>query len=654
MVANDAPFMESLQTRMVQTREAQRLLQTASSAGAEIVRPLLPTEVTALDACKNRCKDWSKIRLWVDEDKDMSAWLEKHVNFNGFGGKVVIRVAAPLAETTSSTSLSPGIHFNSMISNCVLGSNCRVYRNVVLQDTYVGNNATVLSNGQITCDRDASYGALSITVGPESGGGRELNVTAESNMIDVCRMMGMGRPVGAASGRSVACPCNVIGDNCIVRDTPTVQSIFMAPGSRIEAATLVQEATLLSTAMIGHSSTAQRVLLQWNSSISHQSHISDTLLMEHAHAGPHSIVAETILGPDVHVSAGEVHASVIGPNTNSHHQSLVIGVLWPLGRGNVGYGANVGSNHTGRIPDQETVAGEGTFWGLSTVIKFPVDLSLAPYSLVAAGTTMIPQRVTMPFSLCVDESILPGWVLHSSPYTLSRSETKFATRRKAKHHDFYTGWKIIRPSTMNLCCTARQSLIAVGAIKSEYKTEKEIPGIGKLVLSEKARQSGITAYTSTLQRYALTGLLEYCQHQGLTALEHELASTNASAAKLDDLSRPTWGVLPWEEEDLWSHQKTILRTEFPREDAPFSTWISTLLQELVHLERDYADRIASCKQRDDVRGQKTIPGYQEAHVAAKDDAVVHAAKNRADEVEQAVQAIVLQGTATAVAARSRL
>ena len=35
---------------------------------------------------------------------------------------------------------------------------------------------------------------------------------------------------------------------------------------------------------------------------------------------------------------------IMGPNTNSHHQSLVISILWPLGRGNVGYGSNIGSN----------------------------------------------------------------------------------------------------------------------------------------------------------------------------------------------------------------------------------------------------------------------------------------------------------------------
>ena len=61
----------------------------------------------------------------------------------------------------------------------------------------------------------------------------------------------------------------------------------------------------------------------------------------------------------------------------------MISVLWPLGRGNVAYGANVGSNHT------------------RDVCLIKKQLQDREYSIVAAGTTLVPQRVTMPFSLFV-------------------------------------------------------------------------------------------------------------------------------------------------------------------------------------------------------------------------------------------------------------
>ena len=73
--------------------------------------------------------------------------------------------------------------------------------------------------------------------------------------------------------------------------------------------------------------------------------------------------------------------------------------LWFEGKGNIGYGANIGSNHTGRLPDQECIAGEGVFFGLGCSVKYPCNLHNAPYSIIASGVTLRPQKVDMPFSL---------------------------------------------------------------------------------------------------------------------------------------------------------------------------------------------------------------------------------------------------------------
>jgi hypothetical protein len=671
----DAPFKESHRAQTAQIERTQELYHAAALEGivlvskGQVIRPLFKAEITTLETSSCHCKDWSRLRLWLDEvngKNDMSGWLEKNISCNTFEGVVVIRISSSTAPdsnkqpSAADLDVAAGIHHNLLVSDCIFDTRCRVYRNAILRDTYVGADAIVLNNGKMTASTGTQkkHGQLEVSVGPESGGGRKLQVQTESTMIDVCDMLGMSRM--ASTTRSLpplmnAPTFNVIGDDCLVRDTPTIQDIYMSPTSRIEAATLVEHAVLLPESHIDHASTAKRVLLQWKASIVHQSHITDTLLMEEAHAGPHSLVAESILGPDVHVSAGEVHASVIGPNTNAHHQSLVIGVLWPLGRGNVGYGANVGSNHTGRLPDQETVAAEGAFWGLSTVIKFPVNLGQAPYSLVAAGTTLVPQRISMPFSLLVDKDILPGWVLHNSPYTLSRSEAKFANRRKAKRHDFYTGWKIVRPSVIDLCLSARLALQnAPAASDGIYNGERAVPGIGKAILSEKSRLMGIKAYTACVRRYALLGLLEFCQQtNGLEDLEGEFSRSTAALQVYDFTAEPQWPILPWEDEEFWNHQKAVLLQEFPRTSGE-SSWISwaadLLSNDLVTLEHDYAKRIYTSKQRDDSRGKETIPDYEESHVAAEDDGVIQAAKEQATEIELSVQAIL----ARMATARSKL
>lgn len=368
--------------------------------------------------------------------------------------------------------------------------------------------------------------------------------------------------------------------------------------------------------------------------------------MEQAHCGPNSIVASTVLGPDVHVSAGEVHASVIGPNTNAHHQSLLIGILWPLGRGNVGYGANVGSNHTGRLPDQETTAGEGTFWGLSNVIKFPVDLSYAPYSIVAAGTTLPPQRVCLPFSLIVGQpegnEIIPGWVLQSSPYTIVRSEKKYATRRKAKRHFHYTGWKILRPETVALC--------RWGKLVLETDSDAESLAVGANKLTERARGVGIKAYMECMQLYALRGLFEFLLERtdgcklplSPVDLEFELRDSSPLDLIVLDPLKASWPVFPWDDisANPWKFQKALLHDCFPME-GNILVWVEDKLEILNALEQDLARRILKSKKRDDTRGHQIVPGYLQSHVSAEEDPVVIEASANAKKTEDMVASLML-------------
>jgi hypothetical protein len=87
------------------------------------------------------------------------------------------------------------------------------------------------------------------------------------------------------------------------------------------------------------------------------------------------------------------------------------------------YGANVGSNHTSKAPDQEIRPGEGVFFGLGTCIKFPANYQRSPYTVIATGVCALPQKVEFPFALintpgesitglspAINE-ISPGWLL---------------------------------------------------------------------------------------------------------------------------------------------------------------------------------------------------------------------------------------------------
>jgi len=647
---------------------------TSSVSDDKVLRRLLPSETLTLQqSCHCKAKDWSKIYLILPPnlvDSDQSETLQDVISDTRFDGIIILdlseedSICQEEKEDTKKIDdyhlLPPGIHSNLLISDSMFNvKSCRVHRNSLIRKTFVASNAILLQCGHISVDTTTdtgTYGQLTLSVGPEAGGSRILQVTSEHTMVDICQQLKEGPssfPVSTTEGGLVI--MNVLGNECVVRDTPTLTNIFLHERSSIVAATEVIQTTIFPKASIHGSCTVSKALLQWNSSIVHHSSVCDVFLMEESHIGPNSIVVSTILGTDVHVSAGEVHTSIIGPNTNAHHQSLLIGILWPLGRGNVGYGANVGSNHTGRLPDQETTTGEGIFWGLSTIIKFPVDLSFSPYSIIAAGTILPPQRICMPFSLIVTSSngnnggndILPGWVLQSSPYTLVRSEKKYETRRKAKRHYDYTGWKIFRPETMAMCRWAKTMLL------ESDESLVEIHGIGTCTLTPKAREAGIKAYTECLQRYALQGLLgwvmQLMRDSGEGSLDLEVIRrqfedvvAHDTILNIDPLARIEWPSFPWEMRGTIElrFQQALLMELFPL-GPEVSVWLEGVLQQLVTLEQDFARRIRSSKARDDDRGANTIPDYAMAHVPADKDQVISDADEYALGIDCAVSDVLI-------------
>ena len=149
-------------------------------------------------------------------------------------------------------------------------------------------------------------------------------------------------------------------------------------------------------------------ILQWGCSFESGSNCSDSMLCEHTDTSCNAKIVNSIIAPNTGVSSGECNSSLVGPFIGFHHNSVLIScrrftgeliiALWYEGKGNIGYGANIGSNHTGRLPDQESIPGEGVFFGLGCNIKYPCNLLHSPYSIVASGVTMLPEVHTL-FSL---------------------------------------------------------------------------------------------------------------------------------------------------------------------------------------------------------------------------------------------------------------
>ena len=223
---------------------------------------------------------------------------------------------------------------------------------------------------------------------------------------------------------------------------------YIGPSARISGATKLEETTILSNpeepAQVLGGGWVRSSLLQWGCRVDSMALVDGSVLTEHSHAERHGKVISSILGPNTGVAEGEVNASLLGPFVGFHHQSLLIAALWPEGKGNVAYGANVGSNHTSRAPDQEFWPGEGAYLGLGVNIKYPSDFTRAPYTIVAMGVSTLPQKLAFPFSLVnkpwgpapgvspAYNEIIPAWTVDQASGIESLFTPAAPRRRKSR------------------------------------------------------------------------------------------------------------------------------------------------------------------------------------------------------------------------------
>lgn len=645
--------------------------------GRTCVRALTKKEVDVLcRVCSCRCDDWSKISVMFSTvgqhaSSDLSQYLSVQISQCLFAGDVVIGLCLQHDSLASTQKLPHGIHSNTLITNSIIEAGARVYNNTSISNCFVGSSASILNCGSIDCIQSFSD-AMKIDLGPESGGGRQINISPESTLIDISSSLSLSQMKKDLLFTATEIPYSIILGH--VHNTADSSNIFISRNAAIKSCSSLKDVILLPNAMVENSA-LKSVFLQWNASICNHSSVTSTLLMECSAIGPNSIVASTVLGPDSHVSCGEVHCSLIGPNVNSHHQSLLISALWPLGRGNVGYGSNIGSNHTGRLPDQECTVGEGIFWGLGCIIKYPVDLSRCHYSVIAAGVQLPPQRIAMPFSLIMNSGkasqneIIPGWLLQYSPYTIERNEEKFRNRRKSVRHGFYCGWDIVRPSIIDACLHARDQLHRIDSHpsykdnvqSSNHFTDVQLSDLGKNFMTVRGKKIGIQAYSNLIQRYALAGFFERIEtifqdpnfeEEIKLFLNKSPAISAVTQAKINGSSWPVL-VLPWEENlfynnktNLLGHKRKILLGELPlivgEEYKNMHSWELTivLLLKYIEAERKYAEEILKSKKRDDKRGLNIIPRYDGSHIMAEDDNVVQNAKNKCEEICSRAERII--------------
>lgn len=468
-------------------------LALALGGAGTTLRQLFRPEIAQLEALGNTAEDWSRVRV-------ADGFNPRRARNCEFRGDVVLGEFKRRVRLADRTEVIAGVS-NSTLVDCVVGDNA-VVRDVRLLANYVvAAGAVVADCGRVTCAAGATFGNGARVPVALEGGGREVEVFAELDiaLTAVAARPGARRPELDAYRRAVAeyrdgvtSDRGIIGTGAHVWSVPRLEDSYVGPAARVDGAACVCRSTLLSSAdepvLVESGALVTDSLVQWGCRVTGMAVVEQSVLTEQVRVERHGKVRDSVVGPNTEIAAGEVSSCLLGPFVGCHHQSLLISTLWPGGRGNVGYGANVGSNHTSRAPDQELWAGEGLFFGLGVNVKFPCDFSRAPYTVIACGTDLQPQKVTFPFSLIappkehfpglppVFNQITPAWMLRANVYALKRNEAKFLARNRARRHQF--DFSVFRRETVECMRQAARRLAGVLEPKPVY-TERDIPGLGR-------------------------------------------------------------------------------------------------------------------------------------------------------------------------------
>ena len=622
---------ESLERQVRRLTAASELIETAASVrrdggvslalGQGPLRQLFKPEILLLEAQGNTAEEWSRVRV-------AAGFNPRRVRNCEFRGDVVLGEFKRRVGLVDGVEVIPGVS-NCTLVDCVIGNDA-VVRDVRLLANYVvGPDAVVVNCGRITCSAGATFGnGARIPVALE-GGGREIEVFAEMSvaLAAAATHPGPRRPELEGYRRAVAeyrdrvsSDRGVIATGANIWNVPRIEDSHIGAAARIDGATLISRTTILSTpdepVVIESGAIVTDSIVQWGCRVTGMAMVERSVLAEHVRVERLGKVQDSVIGSNTEIAAGEVSASLLGPFISCHHQSLLISTFWPGGRGNIGYGANIGSNHTSRAPDQEFWAGEGLFIGLGVNVKYPCDFSRAPYSVIACATNLSPQRVTFPFSLIAPPQenypgvppmfnrISPAWMLRENIYALKRNEAKFQARNRSTRTQFE--FAVIRRETVEYMRDASQRLVRVAEERPFY-TEREIPGLGKNVLTECDRIRAVDAYRFYTCYYALLGLKR--------RVGRALATGSGNISGL--LITPD-GCSQWE------YQREILLEEFGMEDA--TTGLHLLASMAVEVARD----CEKSREKDDNRGVRIIDDYADVHPSADRDRIVRQTWEEAD------------------------
>ena len=575
--------------------------KAAKATGGKF-RSLTADEVVALEKNGNRCEDWSHVLVEPN-------FTPERVHNSVFIGDVRLPAFYGTLLLPGDVSFPTGI-YDSLVHNCFI-ENALVYKVAMLSNVLVRSSAVVQNVGSLVSSGKINYMiGTAMTVGNEMGG-RSVRVFPDitTDLVDL-QLFHKPEPEVANSFdemlkqfcEDVALPFGVVGKGAVVSNTNIVRNSWIGSHARIEGAAKIRNSVILSSledsTHIYDSVILENSNVQMGVKVHTGAEVQGSVLMSRAKIGSKAIVKSSIIAPCCHIEEGEVNSSYMGPLTQMHHHSLLIAALWPEGCGNLGYGANVGSNHTGRMPDQEVMPGQGMFFGLGVNIKFPANYRESPFTLIASGVTTLPQRLKFPFSLIRPgdpqlmgvparlNEIVPGWNYARNAYALDRNAYKYSLRGKGLVPS--TFYSFFNSDTVRQVFDAYNRL-QVTQVRDVY-TKEHVDGLGENFMRERVRQDALHAYNEYLQRFVFDQIIALVENDSSLA-----SQTPRELRKLltGDMMREITRVV------------TIPET------------LDEVVKQYRQLEKAWFEKVTHGLDRDNARGCAIFDDYEAAHPVDK-------------------------------------
>ncbi|MBR6378931.1 MAG: DUF4954 family protein [Fibrobacter sp.] len=595
----------------------------AIKASVAKLRNLTAEEIAALEQNGNRCEDWK--RVLVEANFEPS-----RIHRSTFMGDVRLPAFYGTLLLPGDVSFPTGI-YDSLVHNCIV-ENALVNKVSMLSNVLVRSSAVVHNVGALVSSGKINFMIGStMSVGNEMGG-RELLVFPDITMDLVEAQLFHKADADVQQSfeeqlknfrEEISLPFGVVGKGAVVSNTNIVRNSWIGAHARVEGAAKIRNTIILSSleesSHIYDSVIIENSDLQMGVKVHTGAEVQRSVLMSKSKVGSKAIVKSSIIAPCCHIEEGEVNSSYMGPLTQMHHHSLLIAALWPDGCGNLGYGANVGSNHTGRMPDQEIMPGQGMFFGLGVNVKFPANYRESPFTLIATGVTTLPQRVKFPFSLIRPgdpqlmgvparlNEIAPGWNYARNAYAMDRNIYKYAQRGKGAVPNSY--FSLYGAETVHYAFDAYCRL-QVNQVQDVY-TKEHIDGLGENFLRERVRQKALKTYGEYLERYVLDQIIALVENDSSLASQ---APRELRRMLPGDLNREVSRVvnMPATFDELVKRYRT--------------------------LEKEWFDAVAHGLDKDVKRGKEIFDDYESAHPIDKSFAEWE--KNRFEESVKRLNAVL--------------